>query len=325
MIYIRRFIVHKKALSTHKSITLLRADDQIWIVTDGSVTRQGIGATMFVTRENKLLLAGFFSAKLRKYQVTWLPCEKEALSIAAAIKHISPYIIQSTHNTCLLMDSKPCVQAVEKLCSGEFLASPRVASFLSTVSRYQINMRHLNGSVNIPSDFESRNASECTEPRCQICSFITLLEDSVVRSVHVQDIIDNQTRLPFTTRSAWLAIQIDCPDLRRTHAHLKQGTRPSKKTTNIKGVKRYLSVASIARDGMLVVRRNDSLVPSTELIIVRRSVLHGLVTALHIKPGHPSGHQLELVMKRHFYALNLTKAIEHTYNSRHTCLSLQKF
>ena len=30
-------------------------------------------------------------------------------------------------------------------------------------------------------------------------------------------------------------------------------------------------------------------------------------------------------MKRHFYALDLTKAIEHTYNSCHTCLSLQKF
>ena len=109
------------------------------------------------------------------------------------------------------------------------------------------------------------------------------MEDSVVSSVHVQDIIDNQTRLPFTTRSACLAIQTDCPDLRRTNAHLKQGTRPSKKTTNIKDVKRYLSVASIARDGMLVVRRNDPLVPSTELIIVPRSVLHGLVTALHIK------------------------------------------
>ena len=186
-------------------------------------------------------------------------------------------------------------------------------------------MRHLNGSVNIPSDFESRNASECTEPRCQIYSFIIQLEDSVVRSVHVQDIIDNQTRLPFTTRSAWLAIQTDCPDLRRTHARLKQGTRPSKKTTNIKDVKRYLSVASIARDGMLVVRRNDPLVPSTELIIILRSVLHGLVTALHIKLDHPSRHQLELVMKRHFYALDLTKAIERTYNSCHTCLSLQTF
>ena len=166
---------------------------------------------MYVSHENKLLLAGFFSAKLRKHQITWLPCEIEALSIAAAIKHFSLYIIQSTHNNCLLTDSKPCVQAVEKLCRGEFSASPRVTSFLSTVSRYQINVRHLNGSVNIPSDFESRNASECTEPRCQICKFITQLEDSVVRSVHVQDIIDSQTRLPFITRSAWLAIQTNCP------------------------------------------------------------------------------------------------------------------
>ena len=169
---------------------------------------------MYVSRENKLLFVGFFSAKLRKHQVTWLPCKIEALSIAVAIKHFGPYNIQSTHNTCLLTDSKPCVQAVETLCRGELSASPRVTSFLSTVSRYQINVRHLNGSVNIPSDFASRNASECTEPRCQMCSFITQLEDSVVRSVHVQDIIDNQTRLPFTTRSAWLAIQTGCPDLR---------------------------------------------------------------------------------------------------------------
>ena len=252
MIYIRSFIVHIKLFPPTKSITLPRADDQIWIVTDGAVRRQGIGATMYVFRENKLLLAGFFSVKLRKNQVTWLPCEIEASSIAAAIKHFSPYIIQSTHSTCLLTDSKPCVQAAEKLCRGEFSASPRITSFLSTVSRYQIYVRHLNGSVNILSDFASRNASECTEPHYQICSFITQLEDSVVRSVHIQDIIDNQTRLPFTTRSVWLAIQTDCPDLRRTHAHLKQGTPSSKKTTNIKDVKRYLSVASVARDGMIL-------------------------------------------------------------------------
>ena len=45
----------QKALSTHKSITLPRADDRIWIVTDESVTRQGKGATMYVSRENSYL------------------------------------------------------------------------------------------------------------------------------------------------------------------------------------------------------------------------------------------------------------------------------
>ena len=70
----------------------------------------------------------------------WLPCEIEALSTATATKHFSPYIIQSNTNTCILTDSKPCVQAYEKLCRGEFSASPRVSSFfprLSACSRPQ--------------------------------------------------------------------------------------------------------------------------------------------------------------------------------------------
>ena len=53
---------------------------------------------MYVFRENELLLAGFFSAKLRKHQVIWLPCEIEALSIAAAIKHLA-LTLSSRHIT----------------------------------------------------------------------------------------------------------------------------------------------------------------------------------------------------------------------------------
>ena len=81
-----------------QSITLPEADDLLWIVTDGAVRPQGIGATLYVTRGNKLHLAGFFIAKLRGSQVSWLPCEIEALSIATATKHFSPYIIQSNNN-----------------------------------------------------------------------------------------------------------------------------------------------------------------------------------------------------------------------------------
>ena len=58
-------------------------------------SKRGLGATLYVTRDHQLFLAGFFSAKLRKHQVTWLPCEVEALSIAAAVKHFCPLIIQS--------------------------------------------------------------------------------------------------------------------------------------------------------------------------------------------------------------------------------------
>ena len=319
------FKTAQQSLKTNRSITIPKCGDKLWIVTDGSVSKRGIGATLYVNRNDKLILAGFFSAKLRKHQVTWLPCEIEALCIGASVKHFAPFIIQSEQQTSVLTDSKPCVQAVDKLCRGEFSASPRVTSFLSIVSRYQVSVHHLSGSANIPSDFASRNAPDCNELRCQVCSFITQLEDSVVRSISVQDVIDNIGRLPFTSRAAWKDVQSECPDLRRTMAHLKQGTRPSKKLTTIKDIKRYLSVATISRDGLLVVRRNDPLLPPADLIIVPRNVLDGLITALHIRLDHPSKHQLQLVMKRHFYALDLPKTIERVHNTCHTCASLMTF
>lgn len=107
----------QQALSGSRPITLPRPTDTLWIVTDGSVKQRGLGATLYITRDNGLHLAGFFSAKLRKHQIQWLPCEVEALSIAAAVKHFSPYITQSRNRAHVLTDSKPCVQAVEKLCS----------------------------------------------------------------------------------------------------------------------------------------------------------------------------------------------------------------
>ena len=193
--------------------------------------------------------------------MSWLPCEIEALSIAASIKHFSPFIIQSQSKTYVLTDKKPCIEGFQKLCRGEFSASQRVTTFLSVVSRFQVNISHLSGCVNAPSSFASRNAPICTETNCQVCNFISRTEHSVVRSISVEDVLSYKFRLPFTTKSAWINIQSECPDLRRTHAHLKQRTRPSKKLTNIKDVKRYLNVASIAKDGLLVVRHCDPLSP----------------------------------------------------------------
>ena len=256
------------ALDLNKSIVLPRADDKLWIVTDGSVKLNGIGATMYVERNKALLLPGFHSAKLKKHQVNWLPCEVEALAIASSIQHFAPYIIQSSKTTSLLTDSKPCVQAIEKLYRGEFSSSPRVATFLTVASRYQVTLQHLAGSANIPSDFASRNAPECTEPNCQICSFITTMQSSVVYKCSVDDILSGRSKLPFTSRSAWIAAQRDDQDLRRVYAHLSQGTRPSRKDTNIRNVKRYLQCVTIASDGLLVVKRFDQPTSPPEAIVV---------------------------------------------------------
>ncbi len=318
------FKAAQQALLSHKTIHLPRSEDQIWIITDGSVKQQGIGATMYISREgdSQLKLAGFFSAKLKDRQVHWLPCEIEALAICIATKHFSPFLIQSAQNACILTDSKPCVQSYEKLCRGEFSSSPRVSTFLSIVSRYQASVRHIAGIANLPSDHASRNTSACCEGQCQICMFINKTEESVVRKVTFSDIIEGTVKLPFTNRKAWLSIQSDSADLRRTHAHLKQGTRPSKKVSNAKNIKRYLQVASIAQDGLVVVKKQDPLCKTRELIIVPQEVLDGVLCAIHIQLEHPSENQMRMVTSRYLYALDMNKAIQNTTRRCHVCASL---
>ena len=112
---------------------------------------------LYITRGSKRVSAGFFSAKLGKHQVTWLSCKYKALSIAASVKHFSLFLIQSEHRACVLTDSRPCVQAIQKVRRGVFSAIPLVTSFLSTGSRYQVDIQHLAGSANIPPDFASKN------------------------------------------------------------------------------------------------------------------------------------------------------------------------
>ena len=152
-----------------------------------------------MTRQDTLHLAGCFSAKIRNHQSLWLPCEVEALAIATAVKHFSPYLVQSTSKACVLTDSKPCVQAYQKLCRGEFSTSPRVSTFLSTISRYHVLVQHIAGASILPSDFASRNPPECRDMACQVCNFINTTQSSVIRRTSVAEILAGKTHLPFTS------------------------------------------------------------------------------------------------------------------------------
>ena len=318
------FVKAQKFLSSTKTITIPKPDDQLWIVTDGAMQPQGLGSTLYITRNGKLYLSGHFSAKLKDRQNGWIPCEIEALCIAASIKHFSPYITQSTQTTCVLTDSKPCVQAYGKLCRGEFSNSSRVTTFLSVASRYPLHVRHLAGAVNLPADFACRNAPECSSPNCQICTFIGDMTVAAVHKITVQDIQSGSAMMPFTTRSTWLASQSECPDLRRVKAQLQQGTRPSKKLTNCKDVKRYLNVASISRDGLLVVHQPRPFQATSDRIIIPRELAAGLFTALHIRLSHPTFSQLKQVTTRYFYSLDMEKELQLISANCHTCSSLSK-
>ena len=310
----------QSALKACKTITLPQPQDILWIVTDGSVKNCGISATLYLRRKDQMLLGGFFNMKLKSNQVTWLPCEIEALCISAAVHHFAPYLAQSHHQGQVLTDSRPCVQAYNKLLRGEFSNSARVTTFLSVVSRYQLHVRHIAGAVNLPTDYTSRNPSVCPDATCQVCKFVHELQTSVVRSVY--DVLNGTATMPFTNRTTWLATQQECPDMRRACAHLTQGTRPSKKATTIRDVKRYLNVLRVAHDGLLVVKDDRPFHATKDRIAVPRSVLDGLVTALHIQFNHPTPYQNKQLFSRQFFALDSDQAVDRVCGACHHCTSL---
>ena len=239
-----------------------------------------------------------------------------------AIRHFAPYIIQSPHTTEVLTDNRPCVQAYEKLKRGEFSASSRVTTFLSTVSCYSVHIRHIAGVENLPSGYASQNPKECLDSSCQICKFIVELKDSVVHSFSVSDVLQGTVKMPFTSCAAWQATQLECSHLQRTHCHLSQGTRPSKKATKIIDVKCYLKDESLLMAFSLCETINPSN-PPREHLAVSRSVLDGLLTALHIRFSQPSKYQTKRLFSRYFFPLDVDKAIDLVSSSCHTCESVK--
>ena len=142
------FAKAKDALKSPSALVIPKRSDQLLITTDASPLNQGLAATLFVVKDRKRYPAEFFSFKLKGHQVGWIPCEMEALAITAAINHFGPFIKESTLRTIVQTDSRPCVQALEKLKRGLFSASARVSTFLSTLSAFNISLCHIAGSVN---------------------------------------------------------------------------------------------------------------------------------------------------------------------------------
>ena len=315
----------KNHLKEAKSIVLPRSEDQLYIISDAALQCCGIGSALYVVRNNQRQLAGYFNAKRRGHQASWLPCEVEALSIGCSIRHFGPYITQSKHITKVLTDSKPCVEAFKRLCRGQFSASPRVTTYLSIAARYRVEISHIPGNKNIFSDFISRNPLECSG--CQVCDFVRKVEEAVIKEVSVKDILSGEAKVPFTSRNAWNQIQQSCPDLLKVQGYIKDGLTPSRKKRNITDIRRYLNVvklSSIPSDGLLIVPSGEPFKKSGQRIVIPRGVVDGLLTALHLQLKHPTKHQLKLVFSRGFFCLDLDKAVNLLVDNCHTCTALKR-
>ena len=115
--------------------------------------------------------------------------------------------------------------------------------------------------------------------------------------------------------------------LRRVSQCLKSGTTPSKNEHGIGNIKKYLQhvrLSSNPPDNLLIVPDCHPFQPASQRIVVPKTMIHGLLTALHLKLGHPSKDQLRKAFNRGFFALNIDKACDETFKSCHQCMSLIK-
>lgn len=315
----------QKALSSSKAVTIPRPSDSLVIVTDASVKPGAVGAILYAIRNGTPLLAGFYNSKLPEFQQRWLPCEMEGLAISVALNHFAPYIIQSNHKPQIVTDSKPCVDAVTKLKLGQFSTSARLSAFLSAVSRHQATIKHQAGSNNIPADYLSRHPIICSSADCSICKFVSKTTESVVQNITIEEVSQGTIKMPFTNRNAWKSIQDDCKDLRRVNQFRKNGTTPSKKTKNLRQVRRYLSAGILlAHDGLLVLPHSKPMKRSNERIVVPQQVLYGILTALHLKFNHPTAYQLTKIFTNYFFCLNMDQTIKDVTQKCHQCASLKE-
>ena len=99
------------ALSSARTITLPKPEDQIWIVTDGAIRSPGIGATLYVTRNGKLRVAGFFMG-----EVTGLTSQMAAMRGRSLVHCCCCKLLQPLPDT--ISPSGLYLNGQQALCTG---------------------------------------------------------------------------------------------------------------------------------------------------------------------------------------------------------------
>ena len=158
------------------------------------------------------LNGGFFSARLNKFQSNWLVCELESVGVKLVLQHFSHYIRENKNVVLHFTDSLPTVQAFKRAKLGAFSSSARIATFLSSISSFNVDIHHIPGKQLQFVDWMSRHPNTCQDRSCQICKFVDEqinIGDNVgkLNSIQIQDILSGKLSIPFTQRQSWIDAQ----------------------------------------------------------------------------------------------------------------------
>ena len=330
----------KQMIKNLEEVYTPRPDDRLQTYSDFSAEKNAVGGRLIIVRtvdgKEMRLNGGFFSARLNKFQSRWLPCEGESLGCKLVLEHFKHYIQENNNTVIHFTDSLPCVQAFKRARMGAFSASARIATFLNTISSLNVEFCHTAGKNIELVDYISRHPNSCSEPKCQICKFVSEqveMGDNTVKlnSIQIQDVMSGKAPIPFTQKQSW----IDAQKRDKTHITLKNliqnSQNPDKKKTKNENTKLKL-LHNLFREGKLVVHKDqlvtvahtDPLGNRYQAISVPSVLFPGLIHALHFKLSHPSKAQLTKLVARHFYTPGYQRIIEEVTNACETCAALSQ-
>ena len=293
----------------------------------------GIGHVIFALKNNVKLPVRIHSSKLPEKCKRWSPCEIEALAFAAGINKEYDLIRESDHPLIICPDSKPVHEAVNLINGGKFSVSARMSSFLANVNRTPIISKHISGKakLNPISDLQSRFPAQCHSDHCSIHKFINETIDAVVDPGAKNCTFNNESG--FDNREAWKSAQLKNQACIVAKQLLETGKPPPKACGKTAGefyndVRQYYREASIANDGLLVVKSQPNLISGNvlrERIVVPKPLVPALLYHMHNhNNSHPSKSQQRLLFQRQFYAIHLDKHLDLLYQNCYSCAIIQK-
>ena len=349
-----KFEQSKQKIKILDKLYIPAPDDQLVLTSDWS--KKGISATLWAVVSDKFLVVARTSCKLEKSQEKMFPCEGEASAhyVAAKCANFRGYIKASKLKTISLTDSKPVYQAANLLKKGKFSTSKLINELLTTISDLGLEYQHLSGKMgqNFTDDYGSRNPMECLDKAsCKVCSFLkdceemtvgpvlsfTVANMSVITNVDIRepretnklvnDIIRGAASVPFNNRQAMKYLQDQDPDLLKLRHYLLSAKRPQEKNTKENSIKKYLQKnvnITIAKDGCIVVIKQNRKFVKNELVVIPENISMGLLYGMHINLNHPTCFQLCRIVDSKFFILNKDKKIKKLVEDCTLCQSVAK-
>ena len=136
--------------------------------------------------------------------------------------------------------------------------------------------------------------------------------------------------MPYTQHPAWLEVQKKCPIHQVIHRLMQTGQTPDKKKTkgNNTVIKHLFNLHRAnklkSEKGLLLVLVQQLDGTSKHVISIPPIMMPGLVQALHIKASHPTKTQTLRLMRKHFYAPAMEKAVNEVVEGCDVCVCLKQ-